>query len=181
MYISRFVKLCEKAWALKVLALIGEGTAIRVAVLAAAAGTTRSSIRPSIQHLYDMGLIVQNRGHGHPLRPEARLTAEGEYWAALAARIHAVDNTDEEQRLVRLNWTLPVLRVAHAPVRFTELRNSLSPVGDSALSLTVRRLGSCDWLERQVDAASRPPHVAYAAINRGYTLAELLTDSVALD
>lgn len=181
MYIVDLVKLCEKAWALTALAHIGRGTPIRVSVLASAAGTNRSSMRPSIQHLYKLGLLVENPGHGHPLRPDAVLTPEGEYWAKIALQLEQMMHDDEERRLVRLNWTLPTLRVAHSPVRFTVLRSTLAPVRDSALSLSLRRLESSGWLERQVDSELRPPQVAYHTVNRGHEIADLLRATVMLN
>ena len=178
MYISELVKLCEKAWALRALALIGEGTPVRVSVLAAAAGTTRSSLRPSIQHLFDLDLLTENRGHGHPLRPEAKLTAKGKLWAALAMNLEEILPVGEQSRLVRLNWTLPTLRVVHSRVRFVSLREALAPVRDTALSTTLRRLEKANWLERQVDAELRPPQVAYLAVQRGREIADLLYENV---
>lgn len=181
MYTNELVKICEKAWALTALALIGQGAPARVAVLAAAAGTTRSAMRPSVMHLYELGLLAQNPGHGHPLRPEAKLTPEGELWAELALSLEGLLHGDEERRLVRLNWTLPTLRVAHTPVRFTSLRNALPPVRDSALSTTLRRLETTGWLERHVDVELRPPQVAYVTVNRGLEIAGLLRETIVLD
>ncbi len=181
MYIEMLVKICEKAWALTALALIMKGTPVRVAVLAAAAGTPRSSMKPSVLHLHKLGLLAKNLGHGHPLRPEAMLTPEGEKWAEFALNLEGLLYRDEERRLVRLNWTLPTLRVAYTPVRFTELRNTLAPVRDSTLSIALRRLEGTGWLERQVDAELRPPQVAYLTINRGREIGDLLQEAVALN
>ena len=178
MYIAELVKLCEKAWALRALALIEQGTPIRVAVLAAAAGTTRSSMRPSIQHLFDLDLLTENRGHGHPLRPEAVLTSKGKRWARLAINLEEILTANEESRLVRLNWTLPTLRVTHSRVRFVSLREALTPVRDTALSTTLRRLETTGWIERQVDTDLRPPLVAYVAVQRGREIADLLHETV---
>lgn len=178
MYINELVKLCEKAWALRALALIGGGTPIRIAVLAAAAGTTRSSMRPSIQHLFDLNLLTENQGHGHPLRPEAKLTTKGKLWAQLAISLEEILPADEESRLVRLNWTLPTLRVAHSRVRFGSIREVLAPVRDTALSTTLRRLETTGWVERQVDAELRPPQVEYFAVQRGREIADLLHENV---
>lgn len=180
MYIEKLVKICEKAWALKALALIGQGTPVRVAVLAEAAGTTRSSMRPSVLHLYELGLLAKNSGHGHPLRPEAHLTPDGELWAEFARNLDGLLIHEDERRLVRLNWTLPTLRVAHTPVRFTALRNALAPVRDSTLSVALRRLETNGWLERQVDAELRPPQVAYLTVNRGRKIGDLLQKKVSL-
>jgi len=180
MYIDGLVKICEKAWALTALALIAQGTPVRVAVLAAAAGTTRSAMRPSVLHLYELGLLVENAGHGHPLRPDAKLTPAGEHWAAVALSLDGLLLGEAERRLTRFNWTLPTLRIAHAATRFTVLRKALSPVRDSALSTTLRRLETNGWLERQVDSELRPPQVTYVTINRGRDIADLLTEAVAL-
>lgn len=181
MYINGLVKICEKAWALTALALIAQGTPVRVAVLAAAAGTTRSAMRPSVLHLHQLGLLAENAGHGHPLRPDAKLTPVGERWAELALSLERLPLDDAQRRLTRFNWTLPTLRVAGAAVRFTQLRHALFPVRDSALSLTLRRLETTGWLERQVDVELRPPQVAYVTVNRGRDIADLLTKAVALD
>ncbi|MFK7966537.1 MAG: winged helix-turn-helix transcriptional regulator [Burkholderiaceae bacterium] len=180
MYIDGLVKICEKAWAITILAQIATGVPVRVSVLAAAAGTTRSAIRPSIAHLHELGLLVENAGHGHPLRPESVLTPAGERWAELALQLRRELNNDEERRLIRFNWTLPTLRVAHEPVRFSALRQTLPPIGDSALSTTLQRLETTGWIERQIDLAIRPPRVAYITVNRGREIGNLLTDSVSL-
>ncbi len=179
MYITDLVKLCEKAWALHTLALIEEGTPVRVAVLANAAGTSRTSIRPSIQHLFDLGLLTANKGHGHPLRPEAKLTAKGKRWASLAKDLEAI-LAPQDSPITRLTWTLPTLRVAHTPVRFVSIREALSPVRDSTLSNTLHRLETTGWLERQVNAKLRPPQVSYLAIERGREIANVLHERVKL-
>lgn len=177
MYIGELVKLCEKAWALPALALIEEGVPVRVAVLANAAGTTRTSMRPSIQHLFDLDLLTENRGHGHPLRPEAKLTTKGKRWAKLATDLEGI-LPHQESRLARLNWTLPTLRVAHSRVRFVFIREALTPVRDSTLSNTLHRLETSGWLERQVETELKPPQVSYFAIDRGREIADLLHERV---
>jgi len=180
MYIQGLVKIFEKAWALTALALIKQGTPARIAVLAAAAGTTRSAMRPSVLHLQELGLLAPNKGHGHPLRPEAKLTPTGEFWARLALNLDRLLSGEQERRLVRLNWTLPTLRAVHSPARFTSIRQALGPVSDSALSTTLQRLETTAWLERQVDIGVKPPKVTYASINQGRAIAKLLSKNVML-
>ncbi|MEO0322851.1 MAG: hypothetical protein AAF447_07825, partial [Myxococcota bacterium] len=81
---ATFAQLCARAWSLPVLAhLAGQPRlGARVSPTAHALGAGRQSISGTFAHLRELGLLEPMPGHGHPLRPEARLSEAG---AAVAA------------------------------------------------------------------------------------------------
>ena len=90
MDINLLVKLSSRAWSLPILAQIARGVACRQAPLIAATGAGRTAFGASLTHLIDLKLLERNPGHGHPLRPEFRLTPAGQAAAAMGA-LHNFD------------------------------------------------------------------------------------------
>lgn len=87
MDISLFVNITSRAWALPILSNLHTGVAGRQAPLLAATGASRTAFAQSMEHLISIGLLERNPGHGHPLRPEFRLTPSGIKAAAIAHKI----------------------------------------------------------------------------------------------
>ncbi len=112
MDISLLVKITSRAWCLSILdALHQGGTPARQAPLLAATGASRTAFAQSLAHLVDLGVLERNPGHGHPLRPEYRLTATGKEAAVMAARIMDAKVNDAGLALLRRSWTVPVLTI----------------------------------------------------------------------
>ena len=171
MDISLLVKLASRAWSLPILARIAEGTPCRQAPLITATGAGRTAFAASLAHLIDLGLLERNPGHGHPLRPEFRLTEAGEVAAGMAARIMAV-SSDETSPLLRRSWSVPVLAVTATPRLFTEIKHTLPPITDRALSHSLQQLEAHAMVQRDVDVAARPPRPLYHAIDVGAEIAQ---------
>ena len=167
MDIEALVKLTSRAWALDILALMHGGVAGRQAVLLAATGASRAALRQSLEHVVALGLLERNPGHGHPLRPEYRLTRRGAAAAKLAAAILRAVPDRNQAALLRKAWTVPVLAVTAAPCRFSEIKARLHLVTDRALSLSLERLQARHWLQRDIDLSDRPPRPLYRAANTG--------------
>ncbi|MBN9668810.1 helix-turn-helix transcriptional regulator [Labrenzia aggregata] len=167
MDINTLVKLTSRAWSLKALALLHEGVPARQAPLLAASGASRTAFVQSLRHLEELGLMERNPGHGHPLRPEFRLTPKGQALAPIAHRIEATVRDDAGAALLRKMWTVPLLAVASRPKLFSEIKRDLVPITDRALSKSLRELDERNWIERSVDAALRPPRPYYRVINEG--------------
>jgi len=165
------VKLTARAWALPILAALGTGTPGRQAPLIAATGAGRAAFRQSLDHLVELGLVERNPGHGHPLRPEVRLTVEGARMAELAAAILRAGGG--QAPLLRRSWTVPILAVCQHPRFFGEIRGELAPITDRALSLSLKQLHAGRWLDRHLDAAAHPPRPLYRAANAGAEIARL--------
>lgn len=177
MDIDTLVNLTTRSWSLKILALIHDGVAPRQATLLTAAEASRSAFRQSLDHLQALGLLKRNPGHGHPLRPEFRLTHKGQEIAPLAARVLSLVQSSEQAALLRRTWSLPILAVTGQPRYFTDIKRALGPITDRALSQGLQHLQDQDWLQRQVIVEMHPPRPRYVAANRGAHIHQALVAS----
>lgn len=174
MDIKILVKLSARAWSLKALALMHSGVPGRQAPLLAASGASRTTFMNSLNHLVELGLLERNPGHGHPLRPEFRLTELGAVIAPVAHRVEAVVSDPPGEALLRKTWTLPVLAVASTPTPFAAFKRALPQITDRALSGSLRALADQDWVSRTVDTGLHPPRPLYQAVNTGAELNTVL-------
>ncbi len=155
MGIKLLVNITSRAWAMPILSSLHSGVAGRQASLLAATGASRTAFAQSMDHLIELGLIERNPGHGHPLRPEFRLTQMGGVAAAIAYRIHGV-TAEEDRPLLRRSWTLPVLTSLHTPSHFSDIKRNLPAITDRALSQSLKSMEARNWVCRCVDGAARP-------------------------
>lgn len=172
MDIKALVNITSRAWAIPILSCLHAGIAGRQAPLLAATGASRTAFAQSMEHLIAIGLLERNPGHGHPLRPEFRLTARGVIAAAIANRVQSV-SADEDQGLLRRSWTLPVLTVLHTPSHFTEIKRNLNTITDRALSQSLKAMEVRNWVSRDLDAVARPPSSIYCAVNTGRMISSI--------
>ena len=170
MDIESLVNLTSRAWSLNILALLHNGTPGRQAPLLSATSASRTSFAASLDHLTRLGLIERNPGHGHPLRPEFRLTPSGVHAAETASRIVGAVPDDTEFALLRRSWSVPVLALTRHPQRFSSIRSTLAPITDRALSKSLHLLEDRNWLCRDIDTSGRMPHPTYRAVNQGVAI-----------
>ncbi|WP_428640812.1 winged helix-turn-helix transcriptional regulator [Roseibium sp.] len=161
------VNLTSKAWSLKILALLHSGVPGRQAPLIAATNASRSSFASSLDHLVQLGLLEKNPGHGHPLRPEFRLTQKGVSAAAIAARIVEIAPEGDAFAVIRRSWTVPILALTASPKRFSVIKSGLGAITDRALSQSIGVLEERLWLTREIDVSQRSPFPTYQAVNAG--------------
>ncbi|MGC1503239.1 MAG: winged helix-turn-helix transcriptional regulator [Sulfitobacter sp.] len=152
---------------MRILALLHQGVAGRQAALFQAKKAARTAFGQRLHHLIDLKLLERNPGHGHPLRPECRLTPIGVEAAAMADRIAKVTYDEADAVLLRRAWTLPVLTVSPTPRSFTGIKTSLPAITDRALSQTLKPLNAHGWLVRHVDTDAHPPRAKYHAVYVG--------------
>lgn len=167
MDIRTLVKLTSRAWSLDILALMHSGTPGRQASLVSASGAGRTALVQSLGHLVDIGLLERNPGHGHPLRPEYRLTSKGVAAAIVADKIRRAVREPASRNLLRRAWTVPVLVVSQKPRHFTDIKTELDSITDRALSQSLKQLQAQHWLQRTVDSAIIPTRPLYKAANVG--------------
>lgn len=170
MDIKTLVKLTSRAWSLNILALLHEGVPGRQAPLLAQTQAGRTAFASSLEHLLQLGLLEKNPGHGHPLRPEFRLTTRGTACAETASKIVNAVPDDSEFALLRRSWTVPVLALTHTPQRFSTIKATLTTITDRALSTSLQHLEAREWLQRDIDTSERMPHPTYLAVNRGFQI-----------
>ncbi|KZL28837.1 HxlR-like helix-turn-helix [Pseudovibrio sp. Ad37] len=167
MDIATLVKLTSRAWSLNILALLHSGVPGRQAPLLAASGAGRTSFAASLEHLTQLKLLERNPGHGHPLRPEFRLTPAGIKAAEIASKIVTAVPDEKEFALLRKSWTVPILALTAAPQRFSGIRTNLVPITDRALSASLVQLEEREWIKRDINTAARVPFPTYCAANAG--------------
>lgn len=180
MGIRAFVNLTSRAWALTILSLLHEGVPGRQALLLAKSGASRTAFAQSLRHLVELGMLERNPGHGHPLRPEYRLTGQGAKAAKLAHQIQQVAKP-EDQFLLRRAWTLPILTTLQKPGHFNDIKRILPMITDRALSQSLKSMEDRAWVQRSVNDLARPPRSLYSAINTGKKLSEIAAVNVDLD
>ena len=161
------VKLTSRAWSLNILALLNSGVPGRQAPLLAATSASRTSFASSLDHLVQLRLLERNPGHGHPLRPEFRLTGQGAKIAETAGRIVKAVPNDGEFTLLRRSWTVPVLALTDTPQRFSIIKSNLATITDRALSASLHQLEARAWLQRDIDTSERTPYPTYLAVDKG--------------
>lgn len=176
MDINILVKLTARAWSLHILALMHNGVPGRQAALISASGAGRTAFAKSLTHLVELKLLERNPGHGHPLRPEYKLTERGVLAAQSADRIKMAVPHPSERLLLRRAWTVPVLAVSDKPRYFKDIKGALDPITDRALSQSLKQLQARDWLRRDIDIDTHPPRPLYQAVNTG----ALIGDAVRL-
>lgn len=166
MDINPLVNVTARAWALPVLAAMHDGVIGRQSRLIGATGASRTAFAQSLDHLIQSGLLERNPGHGHPLRPEFRLTKAGEQVAKMASQINAV-SPFADHRLLRRTWTLPILATLSEPRHFGMIKEQLGAITDRALAQSLRTMEDQAWISRQVNSTLRPPRPLYRAVNTG--------------
>ncbi|MEM9550804.1 MAG: winged helix-turn-helix transcriptional regulator [Pseudomonadota bacterium] len=171
------VKITSRAWSIRILALLAKGVPGRQASLLTASGASRTAFGQSLQHLITLGLLERNPGHGHPLRPEYRLTRLGTEVAATAHKITQLFPTDHEVPLLRRAWTLPVLAVSGRPRFFADIKSDLAPITDRALSQSLKQLMAEGWVDRRINATAHPPRPLYQAANDGARIQSLIAST----
>ncbi|WP_306114012.1 MULTISPECIES: winged helix-turn-helix transcriptional regulator [unclassified Roseovarius] len=177
MDIQLFVNVTSRAWAIPILSNLHAGVAGRQAPLLAATGASRTAFAQSVDHLIKTGLLERNPGHGHPLRPEFRLTPQGVSAAAIANKIHVAAG-DADQDLLRRSWTLPVLTSLHTPRRFRDIKRGLPSITDRALSQSLQTMEGRSWVRRSVDETARPPTPIYSAVNTGALISQATAQEI---
>lgn len=171
MDIGILVNMSSRAWMLPILAQMHLGVAGRQAALIGATGAGRSAFATSIAGLIQIGLVERNPGHGHPLRPEFRLTPQGCEAAALAAQVQQA--AADDAALLRRAWTLPVLSALHGASGFNQVKRSVPRITDRALSMSLKTLEDRDWIARSVLPHSRPPRPVYRPVGVGAEVSAL--------
>lgn len=178
MDIKHLVNITSRAWAVPILAALHEGVPGRQAPLLTATGAGRTAFAQSLTHLIDLRLLERNPGHGHPLRPEFRLTTPGKIGAEISHQIMTLAG-EENSNLLRKSWTLPILAILHEPHHFNDIQRALAPITDRALSQALKAMEDRDWVKREVDLDTRPPRPIYDAANLGAKISAIMAPHLA--
>jgi DNA-binding HxlR family transcriptional regulator len=160
---DRLISLFHRRWAVPLLAELHRLRGAKFVTLVNRLGASAGSVRQTLGHLIEHGLVKRNPGYGHPLRPEYLLTGDGAQvgpaCSRLAEQIEARDLADMALR----KWSMPILHaLGGGAMRFAALRESLPGVTDRALTLGLKDLLGSDLVERAV-VDEFPPTTEYRA------------------
>ena len=159
-------RLSSGRWLMPILAQMSREDGSRFSVLLRTLAVSRSVLSRHLAVLETFGWIERNPGHGHPLRPEYRLSPSG---VAVAAWCDGVMRQRERLGLEHGalgRWTLPLVReLQPGSRRFADLERALAPVTPRALSLTLQQAQGAELTRR----AGEPR--MYALTRRGAALA----------
>ncbi len=184
--IRSLLPIFHRRWAGPVLVLLGQPATARtgrarLSAMAATLDANREAVRQAVRALEEVGAVERNPGHGHPLRPELRLTERGRWLAPGFQALHQALTEVGQRELALRKWPMPVLyAIGDGPTRFGAIAEQLPGVTDRALSQALRDLRSAG-LVRRATTEDTPPRPTYGASGRGSTVAAILKELVERD
>lgn len=165
-------------WAGPALVELDEANGLKFVALQRTLNVTQRALRATLDHLLDHGYVARNPGHGHPLRPEYLVTPEGRRWARRYRALWRLALAHRVQSVLLLRWALPVLNALDEDSRrYSELRATLRPATDRALSATLRQLVWAGLVARTV-GEDYPPATFYALTELGQHFREAVKDAL---
>jgi DNA-binding HxlR family transcriptional regulator len=163
-------RLSAGRWLIPVLAAMAAAGGSRFSVLERQLQVSKSALSATLARLEAEGWVGRNPGHGHPLRPEYLLTAQGRGVAAWCEQVIG------ERRALGLEpsalgrWSLPLIgEIGGGWRRFSALQRGLAPISPRALSLELASLRDAALVDR------RAPGPLYGLTGRGAHLAAFVS------
>jgi DNA-binding HxlR family transcriptional regulator len=168
------IALSRNRWNIPVLAAFKGEDSARFAVLLNRLPISRESLARTLACAVEAGWLVRNRGYGHPLRPEYRMTEKGK---TVASMCMAIDGARARLNIAATEitrWSLPIVHVVREGAeRFGDIERALPASNPRALSQSLRTLVGQDLMTRRV-IDNYPPVALYGLSDRGTRLASAL-------
>lgn len=173
--IDTLSELGRYRWTVPLMAFLAErGGGGRFAEAAHRLGLARESLSRTLEAVAGAGWIIRNPGHGHPLRPEYVLTADGARIGEACRAIAAAQARIGLPPDALSRWSLPVLRlIADGNGRFNAIARGLGKANPRAMTASLRGLVGLELVDRRL-VDGFPPASDYALTGRGLVLAEAL-------
>ncbi len=172
--LTRLVVLFHHRWAIPILAELHRSKGAKFVTLVRRLGMSRDSLRHTLAALIRQGSVKRNPGHGHPMRPEYLLTADGEKLGPWCEQLMKVLQALGLEDVGLKKWSMPVaLALQSGRLRFSELGAMLPNSTARALTLTLKTLQNAGVVERLV-LDDYPPATYYKLTRRGRRLATVL-------
>ncbi len=164
--LNRFISLFHRQWAVRVLVELRRSRGAKFVTLHSRLGVGRATLRATLDDLIAEGWVLRNPGHGHPMRPEYKLTAAGARLAPCLGRLLGTVRRLEIEPIAFRKWTLPVTwALGECPHRFGELRRQLPGITPRALTLSLKDLEGDRLVHREV-LDDYPPVTSYSLDRR---------------
>ena len=170
--LNDLIALGRYRWAVPLLSIIAAHNGARFVELLHRLQISRESLSRTLEGAVTAGWIIRNPGHGHPLRPEYILSAEGKRLAEKASAITTAQQALDLHPAQMTRWSLPAIRsIADGNQRFNDLARALTPAGPRALSQSLRALAAQQLVTRDL-LDGYPPTSLYSLTKGGLTLAQ---------
>lgn len=171
--IARLTVLFHHRWAVPVLAELHRCSGAKFVTLAKRLGSSRDSLRQTLDALIRQGWVMRNPGHGHPMRPEYILTPAGTTLGPWCQRLMGLLSSLGKEDVGLKKWSMPVAVALRAgKARFSEIQALLPGSTARALALTLKSLQNAELVERFV-SEDYPPATFYHLTREGRRLASV--------
>ena len=159
--LEALIELVHHRWNVPVLAELSERIGAKFVSLVNALSVSRASLSKSLSYLTQMGLVMRNPGHGHPMRPEYVLTETVRQVGARCEALMGLLSRRRDTELALRKWTLPLIAAIGTRVmRFNELRAALTDASPRAVTLGLKALVERRWIKRSL-VDDYPPTAGY--------------------
>ena len=164
----------SRRWIVPVLGAFGDDGGARFAQIAHRASISPESLKRTLNALIDLGWVHHNKGYGHPLRPEYRLTVKGCKVAKIAKQISVATRELALKPSDFNRWAYALIYIAASGKhRFSEIEAELGKASPRALAQSLKKLVEAGLIERTVKN-SYPPKPHYTLTEDGQSLAKIL-------
>lgn len=168
------VALGRYRWIVPVLAHLHARRGARYVELLNGLGVARETLSRTLDAGIEMGWLVRNCGHGHPLRPEYLLSGEGERLGRACAAVVAAQAALGLRPAALTRWSLPIVRlIADGHTRFSQIERAMPAANPRALTQSLKALAGNTLLTRRI-VDDYPPRADYGLSAGGEVLAVAL-------
>ena len=164
------IELVHHRWNIPVIAELYLRSGAKFITLVNSLGVSRASLSTSLRDLVDLGLVMKNPGHGHPLRPEYLLTDAGTGIGDECLSLTRLVRRRRESDLAFRKWTLPLVVALGDDVRrFNELKDALVGATPRAVTLGLKSMLLRRWAARSL-IDDYPPAAGYELLPKGRSI-----------
>lgn len=168
--LDSLVELVHHRWNIPIIAELHRQSGAKFVALVNALGVGRASLSTSLGDLIDLGLVMRNTGHGHPMRPEYLLTEAGKAIGEDCLALRHLLRRRKEEDIAFRKWTLPLVAAIGDQVRrFNEVRMLLPEASPRAITLGLKSMLAERWVHRSL-IDDFPPAAGYALLPRGRSI-----------
>lgn len=163
---ASLARLFHYRWALPVIAELHRGRGAKQVTLLHRLEVGRSTLKRTLDALIELGLVLPNPGHGHPMRPELILSPTGKVLGPASQKLMCALQKAELVELALRKWSMPVVHTVSAQARrYGELQHELPNSTPRALARTLKDLCHAQLIERSI-LGGYPPVPLYALSSR---------------
>lgn len=161
------VELVHHRWNIPIVAELYKRSGAKFVTMAKALGVGRASLSASLSDLIELGFVMKNPGHGHPMRPEYVLTDTGKKIGEDCLRLRHLLRRRNEEDVAFRKWTLPlVAAIGDDTRRFNEVQLILPDASPRAITLGLKSMLAERWAQRSL-IDDFPPTAGYALLPKG--------------